>query len=155
MRVTVGAVGPLGGGPLAAAVREYEERAARYFDLRTVEVEAGGGQGAEETRRMEGRRLASRLSDDVEWMALTRSGKGISSRGLARYLGELRTYGRGGVAFLVGGPRGLSEEVLGRSRRRLSLSPMTFPHVVARLMLTEQIYRAGTIIRGEPYHKER
>lgn len=155
MRVTVGAVGSLGRGPVARAVREYEERASRYFDLRTVEVEAGGGQGADESRLLEGRRLTSRLSDDVEWMALTRSGKGISSRGLARYLGELGTYGRGGVAFLVGGPHGLSEEVLDRARRRLSLSPMTFPHAVARLVLTEQIYRAGTIIRGEPYHKER
>lgn len=150
------AVGSPGSGPVAAAIREYEERAARYFDFGTIEVESGDGDGSpEEVRRREGRRLVSRVPDELHWLALTRRGKGIRSRRLARYLEELGTYGRPGIAFLVGGAHGLSDEVLGRARYRLSLSPMTLPHALARLVLTEQIYRAGTIVRGEPYHKER
>ena len=58
-----------------------------------------------------------------------------------------------GVAFVIGGAFGLGEAVLDRSRTRLSLSDMTLPHEMARLFLAEQLYRAGTILRGEPYHK--
>lgn len=155
MKVTVAAVGSPAPGPVARAIRAYEERASRYFDLEAVEVEAGGGGTPEEIRRRESRRLMSRVPDDLQWLALTRTGKGLPSRRLARYLEELGTYGREGAAFLVGGAHGLSEEALKRSRHRLSLSPMTLPHALARLVLTEQIYRAGTIIRGEPYHKQR
>ena len=58
-----------------------------------------------------------------------------------------------GVAFVIGGAFGLGDAVLSRSRRQLSLSAMTLPHEMARLVLAEQLYRAGTILRGEPYHK--
>ncbi|MFQ5746439.1 MAG: 23S rRNA (pseudouridine(1915)-N(3))-methyltransferase RlmH [Gemmatimonadota bacterium] len=63
------------------------------------------------------------------------------------------TYARAGAAFLVGAADGLGEEVLGRARHRLSLSRMTLPHDIARLVLTEQLYRAGTLLRGELYHR--
>ena len=149
------AVGSAGSGPVAEAIAEYEERAGRYFDFEVVEVRAGGGGDAVEIRRREADRLVDRVPDDLQWFALTRRGRGMRSRRLARYLEELATYGRAGAAFLVGGAHGLDERVLERARYRLSLSPMTLPHAVARLVLTEQIYRAGTIARGEPYHKER
>lgn len=149
------AVGSAGSGPVAEAVRDYEERASRYFDLETVEVRAGGGGEPAEVRRQEGERLFDRVPEELHWFALTREGRGMRSRRLARYLEELATYGRAGAAFLVGGAHGLDERVLERARYRLSLSPMTLPHALARLVLTEQVYRAGTIARGEPYHKER
>ncbi|MDP2497727.1 MAG: 23S rRNA (pseudouridine(1915)-N(3))-methyltransferase RlmH [Candidatus Palauibacterales bacterium] len=149
------AVGSAGSGPVAEAVRDYEERASRYFDLETVEVPAGGGGEPAEVRRQEGDRLFDRVPEELHWFALTRKGRGMRSRRLARYLEELATYGRAGAAFLVGGAHGLDERVLERARYRLSLSPMTLPHALARLVLTEQVYRAGTIARGEPYHKER
>lgn len=155
MKVVVAAVGESGGGPVAAATRDYEERARRYFDLEVVEVPAGGTGAPAEVRRREGRRLLERVPGELVWFALTRGGQGMRSRRLARYLEELATYGQAGAAFLVGGAHGLSDEVLERARYRLSLSLMTLPHAVARLVLTEQIYRAGTIARGEPYHKER
>lgn len=150
------AVGSPGRGAVGRAIRAYEERASRYFDFGSLEVDAGAaGDDADRIRRREGRRLTSRVPEDLEWLALTRTGKGLPSRRLARYLEQLGTYGREGAAFLVGGAHGLSEETLRRSRYRLSLSPMTLPRALARLVITEQIYRAGTIIRGEPYHKER
>ena len=63
--------------------------------------------------------------------------------------------GKTGVAFLIGGALGLSADVIRTANRQLSLSPMTLTHEMARVLLTEQIYRAGTITRGEPYHKAR
>ena len=94
--------------------------------------------------------------DAVLWRArLTRDGKGMSSDDLARYLDNLAIHGKAGVAFLIGGALGLSDDIIKRADRTLSLSPMTLTHELARLMLTEQLYRAGTIVRGEPYHKAR
>lgn len=148
------AVGAPEGTGVAGVIRAYEERAGRYFSLEALELPAAPGQlPAEEARRREGERLLERLPEGAELFALTREGKGISSRGLASYLERLRTYGRAGAAFAVGGAHGLSPAVLGAADRRLSLSPMTLPHGLARLVLTEQIYRAGTILRGEPYHR--
>lgn len=155
MKVAVAAVGSAGSGPVAEATRAYEERAGRYFAFESIEVRPGGGGGPGEVRRREGDRLIDRVPDELQWFALTRQGRGMRSRRLARYLEELGTYGRAGAAFLVGGAHGLDDRLLERARYRLSLSPMTLPHALARLVLTEQIYRAGTIIRGEPYHKER
>lgn len=101
----------------------------------------------------EGERLLSRVPPGVEVAALTRDGTPLSSRGLADWLQELAVGGHPGVAFLIGGAYGLHGDVLSRARRRVSLSAMTLPHEFARLVLAEQIYRAGTIARGEPYHK--
>lgn len=152
MRVVVAAVGSVS-GPLRPALRDYTERASRYLRVERIEVEAGGARGENRVRQVEGRRLQSRVPDELDWFALTRRGKAMTSRRLARYLADLQTYARPGAAFLVGGPHGLSEEIVERSDHRLSLSPMTLPHALARVVLAEQLYRAGTIIAGEPYHK--
>lgn len=143
-------------GPLAAAVAEYEERARRYWPLDVVEVRegaSGAGDDPDRVRAAEGERLLERIPEALDLWALTRTGKGITSRGLARYLEALAAGGSPGVAFVLGGAFGLDERVLARARRRLTLSPMTLPHDLARLVLAEQLYRAGTIRRSEPYHK--
>ena len=154
MRVLVLAVGSPGGPGVEAPVRAYEERAGRYFDLEVAEVRAApGGVSDDEARRREAGALLERLPPGLESFALTREGKGLTSEGLARYLERLGTYGGEGAAFLVGGARGLGDRALEAADHRLSLSPMTLPHGVARLVLAEQLYRAGTILRGEPYHR--
>lgn len=143
-------------GPVAAAVEAYEERVRRYWKLEVAEVAEGApGSGAspERVREAEGERILARLPDEGEIWALTREGKGITSRGLARYLEGLAVASRPGISFVLGGAHGLARGVRSRACRRLSLSPMTLPHDLARLLLLEQLYRAGTIRRGEPYHK--
>jgi 23S rRNA (pseudouridine1915-N3)-methyltransferase len=142
---------------LAAAIRDFEERAARYFRLETVEVPEGGGRGRtpERVRQEEAEALLRRLPGDLSCCALARSGRPIDSRALAAWLGEMATCSLPGAAFLVGGAFGLHERVLSRCGRLLSLSEFTLPHELARLLLAEQLYRAGTILRGEPYHKGR
>lgn len=154
MRVLVLAVGSPGGPGLADVVRAYEDRADRYFDLEVLEVRpAPASVSEEEGRRREGEALVERLPEELESFALTREGKGLTSEGLARHLERLATYGRPGAAFLVGGARGLDGRTVGAADHRLSLSPMTLPHGLARLVLAEQLYRAGTIARDEPYHR--
>lgn len=155
MRVVVLAVGSAG-DPLGPPIRAYRERAARYFDLETIEVApAPGSLPAEEALAREAGALRRRLPARLESFALTRTGKGLTSSGLARYLGELRSYGLPGAAFVLGGPLGLAPALRDALDRRLSLSQMTLPHEMARLVLLEQVYRAGTILRGEPYHRGR
>lgn len=154
MKVTVLVVGAPEGTGVAGPIHTYEERAGRYFSLELAELPAAPGRlPADEARRREGEAILERLPEDAETFALTREGKGISSRGLARYLDRLSTYGRGGATFVVGGAHGLEPRILEAADRRLSLSPMTLPHGLARLVLLEQIYRAGTILRNKPYHR--
>lgn len=155
MEVVIAAVGRPRTPGIREAIRDYERRAAHYFRLRVVEAppaELPDGE-ADRARDLEGRALLERVPGGLDLFALTRGGKGLSSRKLAAYLQELGTYGRPGVAFLLGGAHGLAPGLLERARYRLSLSPMTLPHELARLVLTEQLYRAGTLMRGEPYHK--
>ena len=144
MKVLILAVGKPG-ALLGSAITEYETRAGRYFSLEVIEV-AGG-------QEEEARRLLGRVPEGFDVVALTREGKRMSSKGLARYLSALGLYRRPGVAFLVGGPFGLAESALSRAEHRLSLSAMSLPRDLARLLLAEQVYRAGTLIRGQPYHK--
>lgn len=143
-------------GPLAAAIGEYEDRASRYWRLEVLEVDEGVKGGVSEPRRVraaEAERILARVPDGLELLALTRDGKGMTSRTLSRQLQERALHASPGVAFVIGGAFGLDAGVLDRARMRLSLSAMTLPHDMARLVLAEQLYRAGTIARGEPYHK--
>ncbi|MGD2068575.1 MAG: 23S rRNA (pseudouridine(1915)-N(3))-methyltransferase RlmH [Gemmatimonadota bacterium] len=154
MKVTIVAVGRAR-GTLGEAVAEYEARAAHYWKLEVVEVDAGSGGGdrPDDVMEAEAGRILARVPEDARLVALTREGKGMTSVGLSRWLDRLRVHGREGACFVIGGAFGLHPRLLSRAARRLSLSPMTLPHELARLVLAEQIYRAGTIARGEPYHK--
>ncbi len=142
-------------GALQASVSEFETRASRYWKLEVVEVDAGGGKGTspEAVRAAEEARLLARIPDAAEVIALTRDGEPMSSVELARYLEEQGVRSSPGVTFVIGGAFGLGHGVLDRAQRRLALSHMTLPHEMARLVLAEQLYRAGTILRNEPYHK--
>jgi 23S rRNA (pseudouridine1915-N3)-methyltransferase len=156
VRVSVICVGGVK-GHLASVIGDYEARAARYWRLQVTEVPAGlsGSRKAapQEVMKAEGERLLGLLPDPGETVALTRSGRALTSRALAELLQEGAVRSTPEVAFLIGGAFGLGQEVLARSSARLSLSALTLPHELARLLLAEQLYRAGTIARNEPYHK--
>ena len=155
MKILLLSVGKLR-GLLAAPVAEFEGRAGRYFSLEVREVKEEPGTRSrppELVMAEEGKRLLARLPAGYDLVALHRKGRSWSSDQLATYLDGLATRAAPGVAFAIGGAFGLSDEVLARANHLLSLSGMTLPHELARLVWTEQIYRAGTILRGEPYHK--
>ena len=157
MRVTLLAVGRVK-GELANAVLDYETRARRYWKMDVIEVVAGlkgrAGRDADRVRAAEGERLLARVPTRSEVVALTRSGRSMSSRELAGFLEERALASSPGVVFIIGGAFGLGQGVLSRARIHLSLSTMTLPHELARLFMAEQLYRAGTILKGEPYHKQ-
>ena len=153
MKITLVAVGRVR-GPVAEAVHEYAERARRYWKLETIEVDSGAGGKRHERElvlRAEGARVLARTPRGAELVALTRGGHIRDSRAFASYLQEHALNSKD-VVFVVGGAFGLSATILAAARQ-LTLSPMTLPHDIARLVLAEQLYRAGTIISGEPYHK--
>ncbi len=139
-------------GVLAPAIAEYEGRAQRYFEVVTTEVSAGKG-APEQVKKSEGDQILRRVPAGSRVYALTRDGSRCSSRSLAAHLEEMATYGPAKAVFLIGGAFGLDAQVQESADRRLSLSDFTLPHDLARLVLLEQLYRAGTILRGEPYHK--
>jgi 23S rRNA (pseudouridine1915-N3)-methyltransferase len=145
-------------GPLRSVVAEYEERAGRYWRFQVSEVEAGAGKRRKvaeaEVRMAEEARLLARLpKGGGEIASLTREGRALGSRELAEFMAEQALRSVQEVTFVIGGAFGLGQGILERSTLKLSLSAMTLPHEIARLLLAEQLYRAGTILRNEPYHK--
>lgn len=157
MKLTVVSVGRAK-GPVGDAVAEYEARARRYFSFESHEVkeEPYRGRGdAPRVRDEEGKRLLARVPPGAAVIALHETGSAWDSPRLAEYLAKLQVDAAPGAAFLIGGAYGLSDEILARAAHRLALGAFTLPHELARLVLTEQLYRAGTILRGEPYHKGR
>lgn len=154
MNVTVTTVGRPG-GLLRGAIEDYEARARRYWKLRVVELPPGPGRkdkGDHAVREEEGRVLR-KISDRAEVVALTRLGLPMSSPELARYLEDRAVRAVPEVTFVIGGAFGPGGGVLERADQTLALSAATLPHELARLVLVEQLYRAGTIISNEPYHK--
>ena len=139
---------------LAAAIDEYETRAARYWPLVVAEVREASGRGVSpaETRRREGERLLERLPDGAMLFACDERGERLTSSDFAALLVGARDAARD-VAFVVGGAYGLDDTVRRAAGRSLQLAPWTLPHQLARHVLAEQLYRAGTIARGEPDHK--
>lgn len=156
MTVHVFAVGRVRNPALRAACDDYAKRARQFLSVQVREIADAGRAGPTPSvaRRLEGRRLRDVLPDTCVTVALTRPGETLTSDELARWLARWRDAGRD-VAFLVGGPFGLADELIADATLALSLSAMTLPHELARLVLLEQLYRAGTILQGTPYHKRR
>ncbi|NUO65285.1 MAG: 23S rRNA (pseudouridine(1915)-N(3))-methyltransferase RlmH [Gemmatimonadaceae bacterium] len=154
MRVLVVVVGKPREPGLAAAIEEFEKRAARYWPLEVHEVreESARAASADLVREREGERLLAKIPAGTDLVACDVDGAVMRSDEFARWLQRTRESARS-VAFVVGGAYGLTDSVRARARFRLSLAHWTLPHELARLVLAEQLYRAGTIVRGEPYHK--
>ena len=146
-------------GRLRAAYREacddYLRRLGRYARIEEVEVrEASRAPTVQTQREEEAHRLRARLPAAATVIALAREGSGWTSEELARRLEGWRVATRP-VAFVIGGSHGLAAGLLASAGARWSLGPLTLPHELARVVVVEQLYRAFTILRGEPYHKGR
>jgi 23S rRNA (pseudouridine1915-N3)-methyltransferase len=153
MRVVVAVVGKPRNVALATAISEYENRAARYWplDVHEVREERAASVSPSVVREKEGVRLAERAGRS-QIVACNPGGKSLSSEEFAAWMQNQRESDRD-TAFVIGGAFGLANDLLERSAMKLSLAPWTLPHEIARLVLAEQLYRAGSIVRGEPYHK--
>jgi 23S rRNA (pseudouridine1915-N3)-methyltransferase len=154
MRLVVAVVGKARNAALGEAIRDYETRAARYWplDVHEVREERATGIPLDKVKEREALRLSEKVPERAQTVACELGGKSLTSEQFAELLQSAREQDRD-LAFLIGGAFGLSPSVAKKSTMRLSLAPWTLPHEIARLVLVEQIYRAGTIMRGEPYHK--
>lgn len=153
LKVLLACVGELKDPALASLEAEYLKRLGRYCRPQRVEVKVGraGDLGRRLAEEAEG--LEAAVPPGATRILLDPTGRLLSSEELARKLGDLAVGGESRLAFLVGGPDGFAADLRARADLVLSFSPMTFPHQLFRIMLLEQLYRAFTIQRGEPYHR--
>jgi 23S rRNA (pseudouridine1915-N3)-methyltransferase len=151
VKLVLAAFGRMRSRALAAEAGEYLKRLRRYASLEALELreEKGDAPGA---RAREARRLISSLRDGDFLVLCDERGAEMSSTELAEFLAGRDRSGRGRTVFLVGGPFGVDDAVRARADVSLSLSRLTLPHELARLVLTETLYRAFSILRGEKYH---
>ena len=158
MQVQIIAVGKVKEKFLQDGIAEYEKRLRPYLKLRITELPeekrtSSTPSAAAAAMEKEGQRILAAVPERSWVVALAIGGTGLSSTGLAASLRDWELSGQNQISFVIGGDLGLSPAVLARSDMKLSLSPMTFTHPMARLILVEQIYRACRINSGEPYHR--
>ena len=151
MRFRACVVGKPRDAALAAAIADYEGRASRYWPLDVHEIKAVKSGNPAAVQRAESDQLAEAAGGAV-LVLCDENGRAYTSRAFADWLQAQREAARD-VAFVIGGAFGVSVKLRQRADRLLSLAPWTLPHELARLVLAEQLYRAGTILKGEPYHK--
>jgi 23S rRNA (pseudouridine1915-N3)-methyltransferase len=155
MRARIIAVGERMPGWVAEGFAEYRKRLSHELPLELLELKPGTrGKGRDDARAIqdEGAAILAALPRDTHVIALDGGGKPRSSEALAAQLAQWRMAGRD-LAFLIGGPDGHAPEVLARADQTWSLGPLTLPHMLVRLVLAEQLYRATTIMAGHPYHR--
>ena len=155
MRLVICAVGRLRAGPERELIDDYTRRFDRTgralglgpLSISEVEDRKGGGMAAEAAL------LDRALPGSARVCALDERGKSLSSPDLADLLARWRDEGCGDAAFVIGGADGLDPALRARADTLLSFGPMVWPHMLARVMLTEQLYRAASILAGLPYHR--
>ena len=140
--------------PCAALIGEYLKRLARFASYEITELkDASGSADATRVIQIEGVKLLAAVERDDFVVLLDEAGQQMSSVEVAEFIQAKQQQGCKRVAFLIGGFAGVSEEVKKRAQLKLALSRMTLTHEFARVLLTEQLYRAYTLIAGVPYHK--
>ena len=157
MKLVLLTVGKTDSGPLKTLLADFSKRLSRYipFEMETAADMRGGGKLPPETlREKEAAEVLKRLQPtDVVWL-LDEKGKEFSSRGFASHLQKCMNTGPKRLVLVVGGAYGHGEALKQRARERISLSKMTFNHQVVRLLAVEQLYRAFSILKGDPYHND-
>ncbi len=156
MSILVVAVGKLKEKYLQPGIDEYLKRIKRFSKielLRVKEEVKSEKKGEQEAILREGERILNTLSPRDKLIALSEEGKLFSSKEFAEFLQKIQSEGQGRLVFAIGSGPGLSLQVKERADFLLSLSPLTFPHQLALLLLLEQLYRSYTILNNLPYHR--
>ena len=153
-QITVAAVGRIKRSEWQSAQDDYVKRLKRYTSLSVREVKDSVGRGFPDTVAMqrEGEALLKASEKARQRILLSPEGSEMSSKQFARYL-KRQIEQHCHLSFLIGGPLGFAPEVESAAQDSISLSRLTFPHELARIVFLEQLYRAFAILRGEPYHK--
>jgi 23S rRNA (pseudouridine1915-N3)-methyltransferase len=135
-----------------AAADDYLHRLRRYLPCQELELKPFQARSADAVRQHESAKLIAAVPDGAKLIALDERGRAFTSPTFARWVGDFIDTSQN-LCFIIGGAHGLDDAARGRAHLLLQLSSMTLPHELARALLYEQLYRAMTILRGEPYHK--
>lgn len=151
MKLLIAAVGKAKPSPEQQLYADYMKRMPWKSELRELEVKL---EDAAQRRKRESEWLLQTCQQYAKRISLDESGKLLSSREFAQMLGTWQQQGHSSYAFIIGGSDGLEEDVLRQSHLVWSLGRVTWPHMLVRALLAEQLYRASTILNGHPYHRE-
>ncbi len=157
MKIVVIAVGKTTTDYIARGIDEFLRRANRYVGVELLvipDVRPSKAQSEESQKQQEGRSILAALQPGDIVTLLDERGKEMGSREFSAMIERRMVQGIKRLVFVIGGPYGFSKEVYDRADDKLSLSRMTFTHEMVRLFFMEQVYRAMTIMRGEPYHHD-
>ena len=155
MKISIWSIGKNNEPYIKAGVEEFSHRISRYYKLKwnIIPVPKNAGMLSEmDLKKKEGETILQWLSKDDYLVALDERGKQFDSGGLADFIQKRANESVKNLVFLIGGIYGLDEAVLKKANDKWSLSQLTFPHQLVRLILAEQLYRACTILKNEKYH---
>lgn len=155
MTIKVIAIGKTDSKPLQALISEYKNRLKHYvrFELETVpDIRNVKNISEVQQKEKEGEQILKKMGPNDILVLLDESGKHFSSIDFSKYLQKKMNSGTKQLVFVIGGPYGFSDAVYEKAQGKISLSKMTFSHQMVRLFVVEQVYRAFTILRHEPYH---
>jgi 23S rRNA (pseudouridine1915-N3)-methyltransferase len=155
MKISFWAIGKANDSYVKEGIVEFTRRISKYFPVEwtIIPVPKNAGMLSElDLKKKEGETILQWLRQDDYLVALDEHGKAWTSEGLANFIQQRATESTKNIVFLIGGAFGLDESVLKRAHIKWSLSGLTFPHQLVRLILAEQVYRACTILRNEKYH---
>jgi len=157
MKVTLLVVGKTDKQFMREGIKQYSSRLRHYVDFDIVvipDIKKSRKTTPEQQKEMEGEKILAQWAPSKEFHLFDEKGKKYSSREFAGFLEKKMLSGLKELVFVIGGPYGFSDAVYQKASSKISLSPMTFSHQLARLLCVEQIYRAFTILKGEPYHHD-
>jgi 23S rRNA (pseudouridine1915-N3)-methyltransferase len=155
MKIEFWSIGKQHDAGIKSAIEDYSKRINKYCSLKweIIPVPKNAAMLSEnDLKRLEGKMILDWIDKDTTLIALDEYGKELDSIGLANFITKKTNMGARKLVFLIGGAFGLDESVLEKADFKWSLSQLTFPHQLARLILAEQVYRAFTIIKNEKYH---
>lgn len=151
MRITLAVIGRLKPSPEAELIARYQKQLSWKLDIK--EYEAKKGLSGEALKTAEAELLLAATADCHQRIALDERGKNLGSQALAKQLEQWQSRGCSHLGVVIGGADGLDVSVRKQSSLILSFGQLTWPHMLARAMLCEQLYRAESILRGHPYHR--
>ena len=154
MKITIISIGKFENSPHRVVFENYLKRMKWTVELKEFELKNAQNFSVDKLKDEEGKIIMKAIKTGSVVIALDEKGKEFSSQNFAKLIANFSVNGDSHLSFIIGGACGLSAEILTMAQHKISLSQMTFPHLMVRAILLEQLYRAQCIIAGHPYHRE-
>jgi 23S rRNA (pseudouridine1915-N3)-methyltransferase len=154
MKISIISPGNFGNSPHKTVFEEYRKRLKWKLELKEIELKNAQNLSSEKLKEGEAQLISKHVKSGSVIIALDERGKEFSSVEFAKLLADFAVQGNSEISFVIGGADGLAKEILQQAQQKIAFGKMTFPHLMVRAMLAEQLYRAETIINKHPYHRQ-